>query len=228
MKKRPPKAHPLVLNSGNFSFHTGESPLRIAQGYGRAALASLLRATKRKAARFSRPLNEPGGFRKMKKATIALLLACIFSAPAIFAQGPDGPGGGNGVQRRVAFLTDRLSLTSAQQTQITAILNVADPNASTSRASMKAAHDSLNTAVQAGDSAAMEQAATNIGNLTAQNTLARAKSDAAIYKLLTPDQRTKYAQMQADMGRGGPRGRGGRGGEEGGGPGAAGDPGPGF
>src|SRR5271156_6774274 len=179
MKKRPPKAHPLVLNSGNFSFHTGESPLRIAQGYGRAALPLLLRATKRKAARFSRPLNEPGGFRKMKKAAIAVLLAGIFSAPAIFAQGPDGPGGNN-VQRRVAFLTDRLSLTSAQQTQITAILNVADPNASTSRASMKAAHDSLNTAVQTGDAAAMEQAATNIGNLTAQNTLARAKSDAAI------------------------------------------------
>jgi Spy/CpxP family protein refolding chaperone len=74
--------------------------------------------------------------------------------------------------------------------------------------------------VQANDSAAMEQAATAIGSLTAQTTLARAKSDAAIYQLLTPDQRTKYAQMQSDMGRGGPRGRGG--------PGGAGDPGPGF
>ncbi len=166
----------------------------------------------------------------MKKAAIILLFACIFSVPAIFAQGPDGPGGGNNVQRRVAFLTDRLSLTAAQQTQVTAILNVADPNASTSRASMKAARDSLNTAVQAGDSAAMEQAATTIGNLTAQNTLARAKSDAAIYKVLTPDQRTKYSQMQADMGmgRGGQRGRGGRGGDEGGAPGGPGDPGPGY
>jgi len=69
-----------------------------------------------------------------------------------------------------------------------------------------------------------------IGNLTAQSTLARAKSDAAIYKLLTPDQRTKYSQMQAEMGmgRGGPRGRGGRGGDEGGAPGGPGDPGPGY
>jgi Spy/CpxP family protein refolding chaperone len=166
----------------------------------------------------------------MKKAAIALLLACICSAPAIFAQGPDTPGGGNGVQRRVAFLTDRLSLTSAQQTQITAILNSADANGSTSRASMKAAHDSLNAAVQANDPAAMEQAATAIGNLTAQSTLARAKTDAAIYKLLTPDQRTKYSQMQQDMGmgRGGPRGRGGRGGDEGGAAGGPGDPGPGL
>jgi Spy/CpxP family protein refolding chaperone len=167
----------------------------------------------------------------MKKAAIALLFVCIFSAPAIFAQGPDGPGGGNNVQRRVAFLTDRLSLTSAQQTQITAILNAGgDANSTTSRASMKAAHDSLNTAVQAGDSAAMEQAATTIGNLTAQNTLARAKSDAAIYKVLTPDQRTKYSQMQADMGMGraGQRGRGGRGGDDGGAPGSPGDPGPGY
>jgi Spy/CpxP family protein refolding chaperone len=162
----------------------------------------------------------------MKKAAIALLLACICSAPAIFAQGPDGPGG-NGVQRRVAFLTDRLSLTSAQQTQITAILNSADANGSNSRASMKAAHDSLNTAVQANDPAAMEQAATTIGNLTAQSTLARAKTDAAIYKVLTPDQRTKYSQMQQDMGmgRGGPRGLGGRGGDEGGAAGGPGDPG---
>jgi protein CpxP len=164
----------------------------------------------------------------MKRAAIALLLACICSAPALFAQGPDAPGGGNSVQRRVAFLTDRLSLTPAQQTQITAILNSADANGSTSRASMKTAHDSLNAAVQAGDPAAMEQAATTVGNLTAQSTLARAKTDAAIYKLLTPDQRTKYAQMQSDMGRGGPRGRGGRGGDEGAGPGGPGDPGPGL
>jgi periplasmic protein CpxP/Spy len=164
----------------------------------------------------------------MKKAAIALLLVCICSAPAIFAQGPDASGGSNGVQRRVAFLTGRLSLTSAQQTQITAILNSADANGSTSRASMKAAHDSLNTAVQASDPAAMEQAANTIGSLTAQSTLARAKTDAAIYKLLTPDQRSKYSQMQQDMGRGGPRGRGGRGGEEGGGTGGPGDPGPGL
>jgi len=159
----------------------------------------------------------------MKKAAIILALVTIFSSPAIFAQGPDGPGGGNGVQRRVAFLTDRLSLTSAQQTQITALLTAAEANGQTSRASMKAAHDSLNTAVQANDPAAMEQAATAIGSLTAQTTLARAKSDAAIYQLLTPDQRTKYAQMQQDMGPGGPGGRRGRGG-----PGGAGDPGPGF
>ena len=152
----------------------------------------------------------------MKKAAIALLLACICSAPAIFAQGSDAPGG-NGVQRRVAFLTDRLSLTSVQQTQITAILGSADANGSTSRASMKAAQDSLNTAVQANDPAAMEQAANAIGSLTAQSTLARAKSDAAIYKLLTPDQRAKYLQLQQDIGRGGPRGHGGRGGDEGGG-----------
>jgi protein CpxP len=167
----------------------------------------------------------------MKKAAVALLLATIFSAAAIFAQGPDGPGGGNNVQRRVAFLTDRLSLTSAQQTQVTAILNAGGgANASTSRASMKAAHETLNAAVQANDAAAMEQAATSIGNLTAQSALARAKTDAAIYKVLTPEQRTKYSQMQQDMGigRGGPRGRGGRGGDEGGAAAGSGDPGPGF
>jgi Spy/CpxP family protein refolding chaperone len=165
----------------------------------------------------------------MKKAAIALLLAAIFSAPAIFAQGPEGPGGNN-VQRRIAFLTDRLSLTSAQQSQITAILNAGgDANSTTARASMKAAHDTLNTAVQANDSAAMEQAATMIGNLTAQSILARAKTDAAIYKVLTPDQRTKYSQMQQDMGMGrGGRGRAGRGGEEGGAAGGSSDPGPGY
>ena len=91
----------------------------------------------------------------MRKAAMTLLLATIFFAPAMFAQGADGPGGGNNVQRRVAFLTDRLSLTSVQQTQITAILNAGgDANSTTSRASMKAAHDTLNTAVQANDSAA--------------------------------------------------------------------------
>ncbi|MFZ3214887.1 MAG: Spy/CpxP family protein refolding chaperone [Candidatus Acidiferrales bacterium] len=165
----------------------------------------------------------------MKKAAIALLLVLICAAPQVFAQGPDAPAGGNGVQRRVAFLTNRLSLTSAQQTQVAAILGSGDSNEATVRASMKAAHDSLNTAVQANDAAGMEQAATTIGNLTAQNTLARAKTDAAIYKVLTPDQRAKYAQMQENMGHGGPRGRGGfggRGGNDDGG--APPDPGPGF
>ena len=162
----------------------------------------------------------------MKRAAMALLIASIFAVPALFAQ--DGPGGGNNVQRRVSFLADRLSLTSAQQTQVTAILGAGDSNSATSRASMKAAHDSLNAAAQANDSAAMEQAATTIGNLTAQSALARAKTDAAIYKVLTPDQRAKYSQMQEDMGMGrGGRGRGGRGGGQGGASGP-GDPGPGF
>ncbi len=67
----------------------------------------------------------------MKKAAIILLLVTIFSAPTIFAQGPDGPGGGNGVQRHVAFLADKLSLTSAQQTQVTTILNPAEANGTT-------------------------------------------------------------------------------------------------
>jgi periplasmic protein CpxP/Spy len=157
----------------------------------------------------------------MKKTALILALACaMFAAPAIFAQAPaaDAPPensaehGQRMIQHRLAYMTTVLSLTAAQQTQVKNVLTAAVANGGTTHGSMKTAHDSLKTAIHANDAAGMEQAATTIGNLMAQEELARAKTEAAIYQLLTPEQQTKMAALESERHRGGPgRGPGGPG-----------------
>jgi Spy/CpxP family protein refolding chaperone len=147
----------------------------------------------------------------MKKTAIALLLACVFAAPAAFSQeteaastAPNEAGrAARMVQHRVAYLTTVLTLTSAQQAQVTTILTNAATNQSTIHTSMKTAHTNLQTAIRSNDTAAMEQAANSIGTLTGQETLAHAKTEAAIYQVLTPEQQTKMAQLDAEGHHGG-------------------------
>jgi len=92
------------------------------------------------------------------------------------------------------------------------VLTAAVANGSTTHGSMKTAHDNLKTAIHANDPAGMEQAASTIGNLMAQEELARAKTEAAIYQLLTPEQQTKMAALESEEHHGGPgRGPGGPG-----------------
>ena len=109
------------------------------------------------------------------------------------------------IQKRVAKMTALLTLTPAQQTQVTSILT----NAAGSRAdrgSMKQVRAQMRTAIEANDSATIEQASNTIGNIAAQNAAARAKTAAAIYQILTPDQKAKAAQL-ADLFGNGEKGR---------------------
>jgi periplasmic protein CpxP/Spy len=154
----------------------------------------------------------------MKKTAMLLALACVMTAPAIFAQTADTEAPPNDanhvahmVQHRVAYMTTVLSLTSAQQTQVKTVLTNAAANQGATHTGMKTAHEALKTAIHSNDAAAMEQSANSIGTLTAQEALARAKTEAAIYQLLTPEQQTKMTQLEAEEHRGGP-GRGGPGG----------------
>lgn len=153
----------------------------------------------------------------MKKTAIAMLLACVFAAPAAFAQdkdaaataAPNEPGrAAHMIQHRVSYLTTVLSLTAAQQTQVTTILTNSEANHSTMHASMKTAHSNLQNAIHSNDAAAMEAAANSIGTLTAQKTLAHAKTAAAIYQVLSAEQQTKMAQLETEGGHRGGRGFG--------------------
>jgi Spy/CpxP family protein refolding chaperone len=140
----------------------------------------------------------------MKKIAIALALICMFASPALFAQAadssPEAPSGSpraaKMVQHRVSYLATVLSLTTAQQAQVTTILNNAVASHSTASASMKTAHTNLQNAIHSNDAAAMEQAANSIGAMSAQKALARAKIEAAIYQTLTPEQQAKMAQLE--------------------------------
>jgi Spy/CpxP family protein refolding chaperone len=143
----------------------------------------------------------------MKKTLIALVLTCVFATPALFAQtadtAPAGPSesarSAKMVQHRVNYLTTVLSLTAAQQAQVTSILTNAVANHSTTTTSMKTARTNLQNAIHSNDTAAMEQAANSISTLIAQKTLARAKAEAAIYQALTPEQQTKMSQLENEF-----------------------------
>lgn len=145
----------------------------------------------------------------MKKTIITLALACVLAAPALFAQtsGTTSASGStraaNMVQHRVNYLTTVLSLTSAQQTQVTNILTSAATNQSTVHATMKTARTNLQNAINSNDTAAIEQASNSIGTLVAQQVLTRARTEAAIYQALTPEQQTKMSQLESQGHRGG-------------------------
>ena len=168
----------------------------------------------------------------MKKLFATAAMAAMFAVPATFAQAAStdaqaaqtqtapsqtqaDPGQQSSarraqfeqrmIQKRVAKMTALLTLTPAQQTQVTSILT----NAAGSRAdrgSMKQVRAQMRTAIQANDTATIEQASNTIGNIAAQNAAARAKTAAAIYQILTPDQKAKAAQL-ADLFGNGEKGR---------------------
>lgn len=159
----------------------------------------------------------------MKKLFATCLLAAVFAVPATFAQAASadaatapesgGPNPAKMIQHRVQTMTTVLSLTSAQQTQVTTILTNSAAAESGFHTSMRAAHTSLKAAIQSNDAASIEQISNQIGTLTAQSTAARAKTEAAIYQVLNAEQQSKASQLGDEMlgGFGGP-GHGGPGG----------------
>jgi Spy/CpxP family protein refolding chaperone len=123
-----------------------------------------------------------------------MLLLVAVATTLLLAQGPPDPA--TMAQHRVDHLTRELNLTDSQQAQATTIFTAGAQSVSAIMDSMRAAHEALDTAVKQNNSAAIDQAATTIGNLTAQLTAAHAKSEAAFLQILTPDQQTKFSQMR--------------------------------
>jgi Spy/CpxP family protein refolding chaperone len=149
----------------------------------------------------------------MRKTTLVLLiLACASALMIAQAQNPPGPPDpAKMVQHRVQYLTTVLNLTAAQQQQATTIFTNAETSQSGVHGTMKAAHQSLETAVKSNDASGITQAANTIGNLTAQMVSAHATADAAFYQILTPEQQSKMTQLEKEhpgpgMGPGGPHG----------------------
>ena len=144
----------------------------------------------------------------MKKPIVMLLAISAFATTLLFAQDPgDAPDPSKFIERRIKFLTRGLQLTEDQQAQATTIFTKAAEDSAPLRADLKAARESLHTAVQsAGDITGLSN---TIGTLTGQLTLIKATADAAFWNILTPDQQTKLKHFEAFRGghrRGGPHG----------------------
>ena len=148
----------------------------------------------------------------MKKTINICLWTSALATSLLFAQGRGAPPDpATMAQRRVEFLTNLLTLTTAQQQEATTIFTNAATAEAAVRANLKAAHDSLSAAVQKNDVATIDQVSITIGNLTAQSTSIDAKANAAFYQILTPDQQAKFNQSRGGFGPGpGPGGFGGR------------------
>jgi hypothetical protein len=110
-------------------------------------------------------------------------------------------------------LAARLNLTDAQKTSAIGIFTTAYTNAQTIQTSLQTNRDALTAATKANNTASIDQLSTASGALNGQLTAINAKAEAALYALLTADQKTLYDAMP----HGGGPGRGGFGGGPGGG-----------
>ncbi len=155
--------------------------------------------------------------RNMKTSHMRVFAFLALTSLVSYALPQNPPDPAERIQHRVRFLTKQLSLTAAQQQQATAIFTDATAAEKSVFDQMRTAHAGLKTAVEKNNTATIEQIAGTIGNLTAQLTAAHAKSDAAFYQILTPDQHSKFTELESHgpwmgMGRGEGHGRGGSGG----------------
>jgi hypothetical protein len=98
--------------------------------------------------------------------------------------------------RYLNSLSALLSLTTGQQLQAAAIFTSAAGTRASVKSSLKAARKALKDAVRNNDTGGIAQASNALGVLTGQHIASGAAANAAIFQLLTPDQRTKLSQYQ--------------------------------
>jgi hypothetical protein len=98
--------------------------------------------------------------------------------------------------RYLNSLAALLSLSTAQKLQAAAIFTSASNTRASIKSSLKAARRALKGAVRSYDASGIAQASNALGVLTGQHIASGAAANAAIFQLLTPDQRTKLSQYQ--------------------------------
>ena len=132
----------------------------------------------------------------MKKIAITSLVSfLVLAGLAAQAQKPLPPDPSQMIQHRVNFLTEKLGLSTSQQEQATTIFTNAWTAQKGLHSQMRTAHESLQAAVSKNDAAGIEQAANNIGSLTAQSISAHAKAEAAFLQTLSGQQQSTYSQI---------------------------------
>jgi Spy/CpxP family protein refolding chaperone len=125
----------------------------------------------------------------------AWLAVTALGAASLFAQTPP-PARHSQHQGRLA---QELSLSDAQKSQMKSIFQEARQSSQPVRQQLTQTRQSLQAAVQAGDSNQIQQLSategTELGQLTAIHASARAK----MFKMLTPEQQQKLSTLQASM-----------------------------
>jgi Spy/CpxP family protein refolding chaperone len=148
----------------------------------------------------------------MNRLTKILSVAAM-TAVLSFAQGRGGKSGqnpGDGppdpaarIEMRVNMLANLLSLTDAQKAKAIEIFTTAAAANEENRTAMQTARESLAAAVKSNNTAAIDQAARDIGEVTSRSIATESKADAAFYALLTAEQKEKFDALPR-RGPGGP------------------------
>jgi periplasmic protein CpxP/Spy len=111
-------------------------------------------------------------------------------------------------QHEVSRYTTLLSLTSAQAEQATTFFTTEATARQGQMSSQRTAHQALEAAIKANDTATIQSTANTLGQMEAEMVAAHALARAQFYAILTADQKTKFAELEKEhmMGGGpGPR-----------------------
>jgi Spy/CpxP family protein refolding chaperone len=118
---------------------------------------------------------------------------------SLFAQTPPPARHSQRQGRSGAVMAAALNLTDAQKSQMKSIFQEARQSSQPIRQQLRQTRQSLNAAVQAGNSDQIQQLSategTQLGQLAAIHASARAK----MFKMLTPEQQQKLSTLQAAM-----------------------------
>ncbi len=144
----------------------------------------------------------------MKKATIAILAVALISIGAvlIFAQRGDGPGrgprgGGFGPGKGLLMMAEKLGLSEEQKTQIKGILEDSKTRVEPLREALKSNHDAIKNLGTDGtfNEAEVNRLAAAQAETTKALIVEKEKTKAAIFAVLTPEQRVKANEMKQNM-----------------------------
>jgi Spy/CpxP family protein refolding chaperone len=107
-------------------------------------------------------------------------------------------------QHQVQRYTTLLSLTPAQVEQATTFFTTEATARQNARASEHTAHQALEAAIKANDTATIQSTATTLGQMEGEMLAAHAAAQAQFYATLTADQKTKFSELEQEHMMGGP------------------------
>jgi periplasmic protein CpxP/Spy len=125
--------------------------------------------------------------------------AVILAVAAAIAQGMHGQGPGGGFNHMLEFFTDYLDLTSAQQAQVKAIWEKEKPTLKPLMQQMRQNHAAMQALETSGpfDEAKTRALATSNAQTMIELQVQHARIKSEMIQVLTPEQKTKFANFQA-------------------------------
>ena len=137
-----------------------------------------------------------------KRIVVGLAALLVVVGVAALGESVAGKGGpwhrGDFLNRRIAHLTRALDLNDAQQQQVKSLVEAQRPALKGLMQQMASQRAQLLAATQNGqfDAAKVQAIANQQGQTMANLIVVRQELQSKIYTLLTPEQRTKFDQMQ--------------------------------